>query len=93
MTQIVKDFARLDDPRVDDFVVNIESVPSWMDETVVAKQCQMLRQVGTWKFCDFEQFFYRSFPHFEDIKNLQSLGIGQNLVDIGVLEVGFFGKW
>jgi hypothetical protein len=89
----MKDLARLNDARIDNAIENIESFPSGLDQAVVAQECEVLGKVGLGCLGDLEEIFDGCLPYFEDIENLQSLGIGENLVDECVFLIGLLGKW
>lgn len=93
MSQLMQYLARLYDTWIDYLVENIESFASWSDESIVSEKCEMLGKVGLWKFGDRQDVFNRSLLELENIKNLETLGVCQDLVDQCILLICLFWEW
>jgi hypothetical protein len=84
MAEVVEYLARLHDPRVDYPIEDIEPCPSRLHEPVMAKEREVLREVRLGELRDLEHLFDGKLPFLEEIEDLEPLGIGQYLVDMGV---------
>ncbi len=70
--ETVENFARFDDARVDDAVVDVETTATCMYDTVVSHEGEVLREICFGKFGDFEEIFDTSLMEFQNIENFQS---------------------
>ena len=93
VSELMEDFAGFDDARINDLVMNIETIPAGLDETVVTQKGEMLGKIGFGKSRDTEQCFYWSLPFLQDVEDLESLGVGEDLINMGVSQVGFLWQW
>jgi len=90
MPELVEDLAWLDDARIDDAIACIETFPADMDQTVMAKQSEVLREIRFRQLRDLQELFDRRLAALQDIQDLKTLGIRQDFVDAGILHIGLF---
>ena len=92
MAELMKDLTGLHDSWVDDGIKDVESLAARLDEAVVPKQCEVLGQVCLGQLGYLEEKVYASLPLLEDVEHLKALGIGQDLVYVGVFGVRLLGQ-
>ena len=85
--KLVEDAARLDDARINDVVESFEPDAMYRHETGVAQEREMLGDIGLRNAKGLDQFLDRHFLLPEQVQYLQALGIGEDLVRLGVLLV------
>jgi hypothetical protein len=93
VTKLVQDLAGLDNARIDDAIVDIQAVAAGLNQAIMAQECEMLGKVRLGKLGDLEKLVYAGLAPFQDIEHLQTLGIGENLVYIGIFSICLLGKW
>lgn len=79
-------------PGVDDAVEDIQAIPTGFYESIMAQKGQMLGNIGFRELCDPDEHLDGGLAGFENIEDFQAFRIGQDLIDIGILEIGFFGE-
>ena len=87
----MKDAARLDDTRVDNVVVAIESLAADGHQIGMAKKCQMLGDIGLWDTQGLYEFFYGHFLLAEEVQDFEALRVGKDFVGFRVTAIG--GSW
>jgi hypothetical protein len=92
-TETMKYFAWLDDTRIDDTIRDIETSLLGLHETVVSQKSEMLREVCFRHTSDTEELLDRRFAPLQDIEDLETLRIGQNLVNMSIFLICLLWKW
>jgi hypothetical protein len=69
MAKLMENFARFHNPRVNNAVINIESVAARLDKAVMSKQSQMLGKIGLRQLSDFKQSINPHLFLFQDIED------------------------
>ena len=90
LAKFVQDAAGVDNAAINNLVVSLLAGATHGHEFCVAQEGEVLRNISFWKLQDREQLFKCKLPQPEQVQNLQSFRIGEDLINLGIFNESFF---